>query len=98
MELGWDLIDQTVLDVKLLLVNKSDIWIHTLLYHFSSLATNSTVSNPGTPMKSCPSGKAEVFPEGGLKFKPNCALWSCASPKKTFQARGAGHYKKLTLP
>ena len=26
-----------------------------------------------TPMKSCPGGKAEVFPKGGLEFKPNCA-------------------------
>ena len=25
------------------------------------------------PMKSCPGGKAEVFPEGGLEFEPNCA-------------------------
>ena len=48
VELGWDLTDQTVLDVQLLLNDKSDIWTHTLLYPFSSLATNSTVSNHGT--------------------------------------------------
>ena len=34
MELEWDLADRTVLDVQLLLADKSDIWIHTLLYPF----------------------------------------------------------------
>ena len=29
--------------------------------------------NQKIPMKSCPGGKAEVFPEGGLEFEPNCA-------------------------
>ena len=24
-------------------------------------------------MKSCPGGKEDVFPEGGLEFEPNCA-------------------------
>ena len=31
------------------------------------------MKDPSLPMKSCPGGKVEVFPEGGLEFEPNCA-------------------------
>ena len=37
MDLGWDLIDWTVLDVQFLLADKSDIFGHILCYiHFHS--------------------------------------------------------------
>ena len=43
MELEWDLTNWTVLDVQLFLADKSDIWILTLRYPFSPLATDNTV-------------------------------------------------------
>ena len=37
------------------------------------LDMNSITKALNSPMKSCPGGKTEVFPEGGLEFEPNCA-------------------------